>query len=195
MRGLVVLIALIVLPSGAIAQTPESDEPGIQTIILDRANIERVASASVDYTMPGLHLDGPMLYQFAISEFADSGTAERAFAILTEEYIDELVAHLPDDLQGAVTPAEASPPSVGDAHYAALITIEQDIFPVQVGVVYVRLDHYIIGAAATGVIGNMVLATEPYLRTMIERIDEGISVVDALPGLADMPPGFIVAND
>jgi hypothetical protein len=199
-----VLIALLI-PVGAMAQTPTPEDEGLQTIILNRAEIDRVASAFANYEVVGIQLEGPVLFQFVISTFDDVETAELALDVLAHEYIAEAVASLPDDVRATAEVNEASPPEVGVDPYAVIMTIQQGVWPVNYAVVYVRYDRYVIGAAATGIMGNMIEATVPYIESMIQRIGEvdtsteaGLTeagLTEALPALQDMPPGFIVSED
>ena len=203
MRRLLVLVAVLVMivPGVALAQTPTADEDeGAQTFILNRAGIERESTAFINFEVAGFQIDGPSLLQFVVSAFDDEDTAKKALSVLHDEYLDETISRLPDDVRATANGAEASAPNVGDEQFATIMTIVNDPWTISYGVVYVRIGRFIVGAGAAGIMGNMIEETTPYLELMIDRVDSVDSstdegVAEALPELADMPAGFIISSE
>ena len=184
MRRLLVLVAVLVMivPGVALAQTPTADEDeGAQTFILNRAGIERESTAFINFEVAGFQIDGPSLLQFVVSAFDDEDTAKKALSVLHDEYLDETISRLPDDVRATANGAEASAPNVGDEQFATIMTIVNDPWTISYGVVYVRIGRFIVGAGAV-VCGAEVIGRGA-------RIEPGAVVT------SDVPPYAVVAGN
>lgn len=196
MKRLLIVGLLALFPALATAQTPVADEePGIFTRIAERAGLTQAENVARQFEIAGISFTEPVVYQFFISDLTSPNDAETALQATADQFADVFMGWW-NPADGEATISAASAPDVGNDQTAFVITIESDAFAITYGYVFVRTGPYIVGAAAGGIMGNMIESVEPYLTSIVSALDDPPDdLLDALPVLDDMPPGFIETTD
>lgn len=199
-RFVVLLIAVLMVPSLAAAQTPTSDdEDGVFTTIRKQAGIEANGEVTAAFEQAGLSLEDPLYFLFWVTSFENEDDAERMMDVVREEFVKVYLERFSIDFDGGITMVEASGVDVGDDQLTLAGERTAEGFTAYDGIVFVRVGALIVAASGAALFGNIVDTLSPFIESMVDKAaevdgsDEG-QLAAVLPALADLPPGYVVAE-
>lgn len=184
MRRLVLslLVAFMVAsPTAAQVATPEPHVP----------YPGEVAYASRVFDASGMRLVGIIRLSFSAIEFESENAARDG---MVESYERWLASASEDG--NVVTMQEASAPSIRDETLAMAGTITtSDGIEISVATLQVRIDRFVLGMVGGGFVADALPELVRIADLVVPRGEASGELADWLPVLADMPTGFVLAEE
>ena len=197
MRRLLVLVAVLVMivPGVALAQTPTADEEdGVFTTLRKEAGLDIRGEETVGYEQAGLDLGAPLYFLFWATEFEDEKDASEMMDLVRSDFIDTYIERFEPDFPEGIELVETSGVDLGDDDLTLSGSRTAEGFTAYDGVVFVRVGSVIVVASGGALIGNMVTTLTPFIEQMVDAAKAGDDLLDIVPTLDNLPPGYVVSD-
>ena len=146
-----------------------------------------------------MSLADPLYFLFWVTSFENEDDAERMMDIVREEFVKVYLERFSVDFDGGITMVEASGVDVGDDRLTLAGERTDGGFTAYDSIVFVRVGALIVAASSAALFGNIVDTLSPFIESMADKAAEvddsdAKQLAAVLPALADLPPGYVVAE-